>query len=52
MAKGWVEPKGKIPKAEDIFDQIDVIRDREGYTIPESIADETKAVIEALKGQE
>jgi NAD(P)-dependent dehydrogenase (short-subunit alcohol dehydrogenase family) len=52
MAKGWVAPKGKIPKAEDIFDQIDVIRDREGYTIPESIADETKAVIEALKGQE
>jgi NAD(P)-dependent dehydrogenase (short-subunit alcohol dehydrogenase family) len=51
MAKGWVAPKGNIPKAEDIFDQIDVIRDQDGYTIPESIADETKAVLEALKGQ-
>ena len=52
MAKGWVAPKGSIPKAEDIFDHIDVVRDREGYTIPESIADETKAVIEALKSQQ
>ena len=52
MAKGWVAPKGSIPSADDIFDHIDVIRDREGYTIPESIADETKAVIEALKSQQ
>jgi NAD(P)-dependent dehydrogenase (short-subunit alcohol dehydrogenase family) len=52
MAKGWVAPKGTIPSADDIFDHIDVIREREGYTIPESIADETKAVIEALKGQQ
>jgi NAD(P)-dependent dehydrogenase (short-subunit alcohol dehydrogenase family) len=49
MAKGWVSPGGKIPRAEDILDHIDVIRDRNGYTIPESIADETKAVVEALK---
>jgi len=52
MAKGWVAPKGSVPKAEDILDNIDVIRDLDGYTIPESIADETKAVIEALQGQE
>jgi NAD(P)-dependent dehydrogenase (short-subunit alcohol dehydrogenase family) len=51
MAKGWVSPGGKVPKAEDIFDHIDVIRDRNGYTIPESIADETKAVVEALKAR-
>jgi NAD(P)-dependent dehydrogenase (short-subunit alcohol dehydrogenase family) len=50
MGRGWVAPKGKIPSAEDIFDHIDVIRDQKGYTVPESIADETKAVIEALKG--
>jgi NAD(P)-dependent dehydrogenase (short-subunit alcohol dehydrogenase family) len=49
MAKGWVSPGGKVPRAEDILDHIDVIRDRNGYTIPESIADETKAVVEALK---
>jgi len=52
MAKGWLTPKGKMPKAEDILDNIDVIRDREGYTVPESIADETKAIIEALKSQQ
>jgi NAD(P)-dependent dehydrogenase (short-subunit alcohol dehydrogenase family) len=50
MAKGWVAPKGKLPSAEDILDHIDVIRNRDGYTIPDSIADETKAVVEALKG--
>jgi len=49
MCKGWVSPGGKVPKAEDIFDNIDLIRDQEGYSVPESIADETKAVIEALK---
>ena len=27
LAKGWLAPKGKKPKAEDILDQIDVIRD-------------------------
>jgi NAD(P)-dependent dehydrogenase (short-subunit alcohol dehydrogenase family) len=49
LAKGWVAPGGKIPKAEDILDHIDVIRDEEGYIVPTSIADETKAVLEALK---
>jgi NAD(P)-dependent dehydrogenase (short-subunit alcohol dehydrogenase family) len=49
MAPGWVAPGGKVPKAEDILDHIDVIRSQEGYTVPESIADETKAVVEALK---
>lgn len=49
LAKGWVSPGGKVPSAEDIFDHIDVIRDQDGYIVPESIADETKAVIEALK---
>lgn len=51
MAKGWVAPKGKMPAPEDIYDNIDLIRNQEGYSIPESIADETKAVIEALQGQ-
>jgi len=50
MGKGWVAPKGKFPSAEDILDHIDVIRDQNGYTVPDSIADETKAVVEALKG--
>jgi NAD(P)-dependent dehydrogenase (short-subunit alcohol dehydrogenase family) len=49
MCKGWVSPGGKVPSAEDIGDNIDLIRDQADYTVPESIVDETKAVIEALK---
>ena len=50
MADGWVAPKGSIPSPDDIYENIDQIRDQEGYTVPESIADETKAVAKALKG--
>jgi len=50
MATGWVAPKGSTPSPDDIFDNIDRIRDLEGYSVPASIADETKAVAEALKG--
>ncbi|MEM7409064.1 MAG: SDR family oxidoreductase [Myxococcota bacterium] len=51
MAQGWVAPGDGAPKAEDIFDNIDVIRDQEGYTVPESIADETKAVLQAVQSR-
>ena len=51
MAQGWLAAKDTIPSADDIFDNIDKIRDQEGYTVPESIADETKAVIEALQNR-
>ena len=51
MADGWVAPKGSIPSPDDIYENIDQIRDQEGYTVPESIADETKAVAEAIKSQ-
>jgi NAD(P)-dependent dehydrogenase (short-subunit alcohol dehydrogenase family) len=51
MAKGWVAPKGRQPSAEDILDHIDVIRNTDGYTIPTSIADETRAIVDALKAQ-
>ncbi len=50
MGPGWVAPKGQIPSAEEIRDHLDAIRDPEGYVIPSSIADEMKAVGEALKG--
>ncbi len=52
MGKGWVTPKGKVPSADDIFDQIDVIRDTQSFTIPTSIAEETGAIVEALKSQQ
>ncbi|MEE8476692.1 MAG: SDR family oxidoreductase [Myxococcota bacterium] len=50
MVPGWVAPKGQVPSAEEIRDNLDAIRDPEGYVIPASIADEMKAVAEALKG--
>ena len=43
-------PKGSVPSPDDIYENIDQIRDQEGYTVPESIADETKAVAKALQG--
>jgi NAD(P)-dependent dehydrogenase (short-subunit alcohol dehydrogenase family) len=49
MAPGWIAPKGRIPSIEDIRSNIEAIRSPEGYTIPTSIADETKAMAEALK---
>jgi NAD(P)-dependent dehydrogenase (short-subunit alcohol dehydrogenase family) len=52
MAQGWIAPKGKKPSADDIFDQIDVIRDTQNFTIPQSIADETAAIAQALKSQQ
>ena len=51
MCKGWTAPKGGAPKAEDILDHIDVIRDQKGYFVPDSIIDETKALGEAIKAR-
>jgi NAD(P)-dependent dehydrogenase (short-subunit alcohol dehydrogenase family) len=52
MGKGWVAPKGRKPSADDISDHIDVIRDLSSYIIPTSIAEETGAIVEALKSQQ
>jgi NAD(P)-dependent dehydrogenase (short-subunit alcohol dehydrogenase family) len=52
MGKGWFAPKGKKPTADDIFDHIDVIRDTKDFIIPQSIAEETGAIVEALKSQQ
>ena len=51
MCKGWTAPKGDAPKAEDILDHIDLIRDQKGYSVPDSIIDETKALGEAIKAR-
>ncbi|HKA15696.1 MAG TPA: short-chain dehydrogenase, partial [Myxococcota bacterium] len=52
MGKGWMAPKGRKPTADDIFDHIDVIRDTRDFVVPASIAEETGAIIEALKSQQ
>jgi NAD(P)-dependent dehydrogenase (short-subunit alcohol dehydrogenase family) len=50
LAKGWGSPKDGVPSVEAIRDNMDAIMDTEGYSIPTSIADEMKAIAEALKG--
>jgi NAD(P)-dependent dehydrogenase (short-subunit alcohol dehydrogenase family) len=50
LGQGWAAPKGSIPTAEDVRDNIDQIRSTEGYIIPSSIAEEIQAIAESLKG--
>ncbi len=49
LGEGWVAPKGGIPAPEDIAANLDAIRSTEKFTIPDSIAGETQAIVEALK---
>jgi len=49
MGKGWVAAKDTIPAPEDIAANMEAIRDVSDYTIPESIAGEMEAVMNALK---
>jgi NAD(P)-dependent dehydrogenase (short-subunit alcohol dehydrogenase family) len=51
LGSGWTAPKDAIPSPEDIAANLDQIRTTEGYTIPDSIAGETGAIIEALKAR-
>jgi NAD(P)-dependent dehydrogenase (short-subunit alcohol dehydrogenase family) len=49
MSDGWVAPKGSIPTVEQLASNFERVRDTAKFSIPESIADETRAVIEAMK---
>jgi len=51
MTQGWLAPKDTIPSPEDIFENMDRIREQKGYSVPESIVDETKAIAAALKSR-
>jgi len=50
VTPGWTGPKGATVTAEDIEAHLDEIRDEAGYVVPESIADELKLIMTALKG--
>jgi NAD(P)-dependent dehydrogenase (short-subunit alcohol dehydrogenase family) len=52
MTPGWVKGPGVPATVEEIAANMDKIRDTEGYTIPASIGDEMKAVMEAFKAAE
>ena len=49
LAPGWASPKGETASPEDIRDNLDQIRNPEGYIIPESIADEMKALAKLME---
>ncbi len=49
LAPGWFAGKGVQPSVEDVRDNMDQIRNPEDYTIPSSIADETKLLFELFK---
>ncbi|HEY8517641.1 MAG TPA: SDR family oxidoreductase [Candidatus Binatia bacterium] len=49
LTPGWVAPAGSKTSAEDIEAHIEEIRNPEGYTIPDSIADELRILAKALK---
>jgi NAD(P)-dependent dehydrogenase (short-subunit alcohol dehydrogenase family) len=51
LGKGWVAPRDTIPSPEDIAANLDAIRQTGGFTIPDSIAGETQAIVEALKAR-
>jgi len=51
LCKGWTVPKGGPPSAETIRDNMDAIRNQDGYTVPDSIAGEMAAMAEALKSR-
>jgi NAD(P)-dependent dehydrogenase (short-subunit alcohol dehydrogenase family) len=51
MSPGWTAGKGATVAAEDIAANLDQIRNTDGFTIPDSIAGEMQAVMEALKGR-
>jgi len=50
VTPGWTAPKGATVTAEDIEAHMDEIRDEAGYVVPDSIADELKLIMTALKG--
>ncbi len=45
----FIGAQGSKPSIEDVRDHMDQIRDLDGYTVPESIADELKATMAALQ---
>ena len=50
LTPGWFAGKGGKPSAEQVRDQMGKIRDTAGYIIPDSIADEMKAMLAMFKG--
>ena len=48
LAPGWSAGKAAVVNAEDVRDNLEQIRNPEGYIIPDSIADEMKLLLQSL----
>jgi NAD(P)-dependent dehydrogenase (short-subunit alcohol dehydrogenase family) len=51
LGQGWVAPKDTIPSVEEISANLEAIRSTDGFSVPDSIAGETQAIVEALKAR-
>ena len=51
MSPGWTTAEPAVPSPEDIAANLEQIRSTEGFTVPDSIAAEMQAVMEALKAR-
>jgi NAD(P)-dependent dehydrogenase (short-subunit alcohol dehydrogenase family) len=51
MGQGWIKSPGEPASVEEIAANWEQIHSDEGYSIPSSIADETRVLIEALKSK-
>jgi NAD(P)-dependent dehydrogenase (short-subunit alcohol dehydrogenase family) len=49
LTPGWFAGKGVKPTAEEVRDQMDRIRDPEGYTIPSNVQDELLSLMKHLQ---
>jgi len=49
MGPGWVAPKGEAPSVEELAANFEAVRNTDPFSIPLSIADETKAVMQAIQ---
>jgi NAD(P)-dependent dehydrogenase (short-subunit alcohol dehydrogenase family) len=50
LTPGWFAGKGAKPAPEEVRDQMDRIREPQGYIIPDGIADEMKVMLQQLQG--
>ena len=50
LTPGWFAGKGAKPAPVEVRDQMDRIREPQGYIIPDGIADEMKVMLQQLQG--
>jgi NAD(P)-dependent dehydrogenase (short-subunit alcohol dehydrogenase family) len=50
LTPGWTAPRGAAVTAEDVRAHLEQINNEDGYVVPDSIGDELKLIMAALKG--